>query len=136
MSGGAVRPRLLIIDDEPMLLRAYQRSLATWYDIEVVASGAAALDLLARDDRWDAILCDLMMPEIDGVAVHEWVRAECGALSERMLFSTGGAFTPRTIAFTEQLGDRVVQKPVQLNDLRAAIERVRLTGHPAPDGPA
>ena len=94
-----IRARLLIIDDAPMLLRAYQRSLATWYDIEVANSGAAAIERLVQDARWDAILCDLMMPDMDGVAVHDWVLAEHAALSERMLFSTGGAFTPRTIEF-------------------------------------
>jgi CheY-like chemotaxis protein len=131
-----IRARLLIIDDAPMLLRAYQRSLATWYDIEVANSGAAAIERLVQDARWDAILCDLMMPDMDGVAVHDWVLAEHAALSERMLFSTGGAFTPRTIEFSERFRDRVLQKPVPLEQLRAAIERVLLTGRQAPDAPA
>ena len=71
---------------------------ANSYDVELALGGSEALDRLAHDDRWDAILCDLMMPQVDGVAIFEWVSEHRAALADRMLFCTGGAFTPRGTA--------------------------------------
>ncbi len=124
----AVTPRsarVLIIDDERMLLHAYQRWLGNVYDVQLAHGGKEAINVLGADAEWDAILCDVMMPDVDGVAVHEWVALNRPELLSRMLFCTGGAFTARGLAFTEQIGDKMLQKPVALPQLRDAIERVR-----------
>lgn len=117
--------KVLIVDDEAMLLSAYRRWLDGVYHVHTALNGREAIALLEQDAHWDAILCDIMMPEIDGVGVYEWVAAHRPEMIDRLLFCTGGAFTSRSLAFTERLGDRVLQKPVALPQLRDAIERVR-----------
>jgi CheY-like chemotaxis protein len=123
----AVTPhaKVLIVDDEAMLLSAYRRWLNGVYQVQTAANGREAIALLEQDASWDAVLCDLMMPEVDGVGVYEWVAANRPELLDRLLFCTGGAFTSRSLAFTERLGNRMLQKPVALPQLRDAIERVR-----------
>lgn len=119
------RARVLIIDDEPQLLRAYRRLLERDFDLTLIGGGAAALELLAGDGDWDAVVCDLMMTDVDGAAVHAWLEAQRPGLLERTLFCTGGAFTPRTMAFADTISERLLQKPLRRETLRAAVERVR-----------
>lgn len=125
----AARARVLIIDDERYLLDSYARFFADCYDVELAPGGRQALARLQdRTSTWDAILCDMMMPEVDGIALFEWVTANRPALADRMLFCTGGAFTPRGIAFVQRMQHRVLDKPVPLNDLREAIDAIASRG--------
>ncbi len=119
------RPRVLIIDDEAMLLVAYERLFRRHFDLTLLDGGRAAIECLSRGEDFDAILCDVMMTDLDGVAVHDWIVAHRPALLERTFFCTGGAFTARSSAFTEMLRDRVLQKPLALKQLQSTIERVR-----------
>jgi CheY-like chemotaxis protein len=118
------RSRVLLIDDEQMLLDAYSRFFDDVYEIETALGGRRAIEHLSVDSAWDAILCDVMMPVVDGVAVYEWVTANRPALAERMLFCTGGAFTPRSMAFTERHAWRVLEKPIALGELRTALDAI------------
>ena len=118
------KPRVLVIDDEPLLLLSWQRLFARDYDIQTALGGRAGVQRLEQDGAWDAVVCDLMMPDLDGAAVHEWIRQHRPALAARILFCTGGAFTPRAVAFADLMGDRLLQKPVLPDDLRAAIAGV------------
>lgn len=120
------RLRLLVIDDEPMLLSAYQRTLARRFAVTTVLGGREALACLEQDAAWDAILCDLMMPDLDGPAVYEQVQARFPALERRMLFSSGGAFTPRCRDFAESMPGRVLDKILPAAELEAAILRLAL----------
>ena len=119
------RAKVLLIDDEALLLTAYARSVRDIYDLTTASSGREAIAVITERSDWDAIVCDVMMPDLDGLAVFEWVHAHRPALAERMLFFSGGAFTARSQAFAERLGDRLLHKPIALDALRQAIERVR-----------
>ncbi len=121
----ARRLRVLVIDDEPSLLRAYQRLLGGTFDLSTAAGGREAIELLAVDDAWDAVFCDLMMPDVDGRAVHAWVVAQRPALAPRLIFCTGGTFTPRGVAFAATRGDAVLHKPVSREQFVAAARRAR-----------
>jgi CheY-like chemotaxis protein len=118
------RPRVLVVDDERLLLDAYARVLDQEFELAVVDGGGAAIGILGADGDWDAVLCDVMMPDVDGVAVHDWVRDHRPALLPRLIFCTGGAFTPRTLAFTERKGVRLLHKPIGLRELRAVVKEV------------
>ena len=121
----ARRAKVLLIDDEEQLLVAFRRLFATEYDLTTALGGHVALEILERDGEWDAVVCDLMMSDLDGTAVLEWVRAHRPALVDRLIFCTGGAFTPRGYAFADLMGDRLLQKPLFPDQLREAIEQVR-----------
>src|SRR6185369_5055843 len=93
------RGRVLIVDDEPVLANALARSIQAEYEVMVAGSGREALSLLGRDDGFDAILCDVIMPGITGMDMFEELRRMKPGLSERVIFMSGGTFTPRTREF-------------------------------------
>ena len=116
--------RVLLIDDEESLVKAFSLLFKTEYELSVALGGRAGLDILEGNRAWDVVICDLMMPEVDGVAIHEWVAVNEPALSERMVFCSGGAFTPRGREFAASIGERLLQKPVRPSVLRQMIQRI------------
>ncbi|MCA9626073.1 MAG: PAS domain S-box protein [Myxococcales bacterium] len=110
--GSAQRLRLLIIDDEPLLLRAYERMLGREHDVEVALGGEEGLRVLRARQDFDLILCDLMMPDCDGPAVYQALKQEAPELLERLHFCSGGAFTQRVTDFLTRVGRPVLEKPL------------------------
>ncbi|MES1206953.1 MAG: ATP-binding protein [Pseudomonadota bacterium] len=120
---GYPRRRVLAVDDEALLLKAYRRMVGDAHELTTALGGHEALRLLERDSGFDVILCDLQMPEMSGMELHAAVRSRMPALSERFVFVTGGAFSSDARRFLEDSVAAVIQKPFRLEDLLALIER-------------
>jgi len=118
------RGRVLVIDDEAPLANALKMFLSDEHDVVVSTSGRDALALLERDPSFDAILCDLMMPDVTGVDVHEALRERAPDVAARLVFVTGGAFTPRMRAFLEEVRNPQLEKPFDLPKLRALLRQL------------
>jgi CheY-like chemotaxis protein len=116
--------KLLLIDDEPLVLRSLKRMLSQ-HIVELASSGEQALARLDKDADYDLIVCDLMMPGMDGIDVHAEIGLRFPHLLERMVFCSGGAFTPRSQAFVEGLEQPLVEKPVTLAAFSELVRRVR-----------
>ena len=114
---------MLVIDDERTLRTTLAGLLADRYEVVLAESGAAAFEIFGRDRDFDAILCDLMMPEISGMQVHAWVQREAPAMLPRMVFMTGGAFTRNASEFLEHVQNRHIEKPFEVNDLVDVLDR-------------
>jgi len=130
-----VKRRVLAIDDEPLLLKAYRRMLSDIHAIDTALGGLEALRALERDASYDVILCDLQMPEMSGMGLHEAVRKRWPALADRFVFVTGGAFSPDAKRFLEESVCAVIQKPFRVEDLLALIERKAREGGGASTAP-
>lgn len=117
--------RVLVIDDEPQLLRAYRRILARHHHVTVATGGSAALALIEKNPDFDAILCDLTMPDVDGVRIYRSLDRIAPQLKSRVIFSSGGAFTRRAEELLSSVDNPLLEKPVDSAKLLAAIERVR-----------
>ncbi len=117
----AGRPRILYVDDEPMLGRAVRRLLAPQHDVVLLESAVAAVELLEKDPQFDAVLCDLLMPEMTGMELHDVLRAKKPELAQRMIFMTGGSFAPATNDFIERVENPCLLKPIDYEELRSAI---------------
>lgn len=117
-------PRVLIVDDEPVVARSLARALSRSCDVQVMTSANDALTQLEEDDDIDVILCDLMMPGMSGVDLHLVLRTRMPHLVKRLVFFTGGATTAAARAHVKESGVPVLQKPVALEQLRATIEEV------------
>ena len=115
------RARVMVVDDEPMVARAIARTLSA-HEVTVLQSGAAALARLRQDPGYDVILCDLMMPELNGMELHERLLLEAPCACERLVFMTGGAFTPQAREFLERVPNPRVDKPFEPAALRALVE--------------
>jgi signal transduction histidine kinase/CheY-like chemotaxis protein len=121
LAGQGSRARILIIDDEDELRDAMRKVLAQGHDVVTAASGSEAQGLLAQDTAFDVILCDLMMPDVSGMDLHEWLNARAPALAQRMVFVSGGAFTPRAKAYLSDLSNARIDKPFKLAALRQIV---------------
>jgi PAS domain S-box-containing protein len=117
--------RLLIIDDEQMILGALRRSLAGEYNVTCVSDGRRALERLRAGERYDLILCDLMMPEMTGMDVFSEMERMAPDQAERMVFVTGGAFTTRAREFLERVPNARVEKPIDFQNLRVLLRNLR-----------
>jgi two-component system, cell cycle sensor histidine kinase and response regulator CckA len=115
------RTRLLIVDDDAMVLSALRRRLRRRYDAVTVLGGVEALARLAEDPAFDSIVCDLMMPEVDGKSFYDAVQQDHPQLADRIVFMSGGAFTPRLRKFAASVSNPVLQKPVSREDIESAL---------------
>jgi two-component system, cell cycle sensor histidine kinase and response regulator CckA len=102
--------RILIIDDEPLLADTLRVALFE-HRVVAVASGRAAIEWLAKDEAFDLVLCDLMMPELSGEHVYEHVREHHPRLARRFAFMTGGAFTDAARRFVDGFDGPCLEKP-------------------------
>jgi len=120
----ARRARVLVVDDDPMAGRAVGRLLGADHDVTVHTSPRQALTQLRDGQRFDAVICDVMMPDLDGKAFYEELEEVAPELTERVVFVTGGAFTERTEAFLRGTTAPSLEKPFSQAALQAAIEMV------------
>jgi len=71
---------------------------------------------------WDLVLCDLMMQDLTGMELYAWVLEQRPRLAARFVFLTGGAFTDRARAFSEQMAGRLLHKPFSAEAVRALVQ--------------
>jgi CheY-like chemotaxis protein len=105
------RGTILVIDDDETVGLAIRRMLEPSHDVVSTTRGADALALIAAGDRYDVILCDLMMPGTNGIDVYERLLATHPQMAERIVFITGGAFTQRAREFILRVPNPRLEKP-------------------------
>jgi two-component system cell cycle sensor histidine kinase/response regulator CckA len=125
-SGRKVQPpagRFLVVDDEVAILKMYPRYLGRSQCV-ACASGRDALELFRRGERFDVILCDLMMPQTSGMDVYDELVRTVPEQAARMIFVTGGAFTDRARHFLKGLSNPTLDKPFDSAHLFESVTRV------------
>jgi CheY-like chemotaxis protein len=123
------RGRVLVVDDEALVLRSISRALSDQADVVVAASVADALGHLNDGVVVDLVVSDLMMPNASGMDFYDALQEAHPALAESMIFITGGTFTPEARAFQARVSNEVLGKPVDLKVLRARV-RQAIDAHP------
>lgn len=119
--GESIRAKILIIDDEPLVVAALRRVLGREYDVAGETSGRVALARLQSGETFDLVLCDLMMPDMTGMDVHRHLSTAHPATAARMVFMTGAPITKRAMEFIDS-GVRCFQKPFDIPRFRKTIE--------------
>lgn len=123
-SGTYIRPgRVLVIDDEALLGDALRRALGRDHHIVAVGEAGEALTRLQSGERYDVVLCDVMMPGMDGIEFHRRLSLVLPDEAARIVFISGCAVTARVEAFFNRAPNLLLEKPVDLEGLRALIER-------------
>lgn len=117
--------RVLVVDDDPAVLRAFRRVLQSEHEIVTARDGSEALRVLLGGTRVDAIICDIGMPKLDGPAFFSELFELRPQLMPRVVFCTGGAPNEKTQRFLERLQAPLLFKPVAAADLQRAIDQVR-----------
>lgn len=120
--GSLRRARILIIDDEPAILRAVHGVLAGGnIDVVLAGGGKEALAVLREDTAFDAVLCDLHMPDVDGIAVHAWLRNHHPEMMSRLVFLTADSVSDRARQFVAAVDPVLVMKPISAAELEGAL---------------
>jgi nitrogen-specific signal transduction histidine kinase len=117
----ARRGRVLVVDDEPAVGLTVRRLLASEHDVELRTRAEDALEAIRRGERFDAILCDLMMPGMKGWELHAALEQVAPDQARRMVVLTGGAFTEGAREFLERVPLPRIDKPFDLAILRERL---------------
>ncbi|WP_457442798.1 PAS domain S-box protein [Roseateles sp. P5_E4] len=113
--------RILVVDDETEIAELIGEMLSgAGYEVMTAESGAVALAMLA-EARFDAIVSDLHMPDIDGAQLWREVKARHPSLARRMLFVTGDTLSPIARQFLHEARCDSLNKPFSKPELLARV---------------
>jgi two-component system, OmpR family, KDP operon response regulator KdpE len=118
---------VLVVDDEPQILRALQINLRVRnYDVQVAANGTQALELASRHPP-DFVILDLGLPDLDGVEVIEGLR---GWTDAPIIVLSGRTDSTDKVDALDAGADDYVTKPFGMEELLARMRAVgrRVTG--------
>ncbi|HVV87434.1 MAG TPA: response regulator [Kofleriaceae bacterium] len=121
-TGDERRGRILVVDDEPLILKAMKRVLRD-HDVVCVTGAAEALALIDGGARFDLLLSDMMMPSMTGMELYQRLAAEHPEVARRVVFVTGGAMNARIADFLAVVPNLWFEKPVPVDELRALVQR-------------
>lgn len=93
------------------------------HEVCVVGSVKEALGLLASKKRFDVIFSDLMMPQMSGMDFYEELARRSPEDAGRIVFVTGGAFTPGAAVFLDQVVNERIEKPFKATAVRDMVRR-------------
>ncbi len=128
----AAPARVLVVDDEAEIAELLRTLLeGAGFEVASADSGAVALELLDTA-RFDAVVSDLHMPDMDGAALWRAVRDRHPALAARLVFVTGDTLSPAARQFLDGSGCQRLDKPFSRDDLLARVHRA-LRPDPADD---
>ncbi len=118
-SAGARRGRVLVVDDDPLVARSIRRVLERDHAVVMETSSKDALGRLQAGERFELVLCDVMMPQLSGPEFHAELALVAPDQAKRVVFVTGGAFSATAASYLAAVGAQTVEKPFEAEALRA-----------------
>ena len=117
------KARILVLDDEPAIQQVIRMLLRrAQYGVETVSTIAECRDRLrTRDERFDILLCDLSLPDGNGLDMIKWAREIDAELIS--LIITGNATTENAVGALREGAYDFISKPVAPKAMVAAVER-------------
>ncbi len=115
---------VLVIDDEPLVLKATVRLLREKHDAIGASSAREAIALLENGERFDVIVCDLLMPEMTGMDFFKQLTERWPHLAKRVAFVSGGVFTRQASAFLASCGQPCIDKPFSVDMLFDTVDEI------------
>ena len=115
---------VLIVDDEAVVARAIRRLLSSQFTASVAYSAREALERIALGERFDAILSDIHMPDLDGMALYERVAVIAPDQCLGFIFMSGGHQSMELQTFLERNGRPCLAKPFSTTQLPELILQV------------
>jgi len=121
---GLSKGYILVVEDEPTVAHLIADVLTEeGHDVDAVLDSQEGLARLSRN-RYNAIICDLRMPRLDGQAFYESLVRAGSPLRDKILFITGDTLAPRTRDFLDPLNLPHLDKPFLLEELKIAVNRL------------
>jgi two-component system cell cycle sensor histidine kinase/response regulator CckA len=117
----AARASILVVDDDRAVGVALCRVLRD-HDVSAVTEAKRGLEMLAAGQEFDMIISDLMMPEMSGMDFYDELTRRFPTAAERVVFVSGGTFTPSVQAFLGRVPNARLGKPFDARTLRELVE--------------
>jgi CheY-like chemotaxis protein len=114
------RHRILIVDDDPLTRAALARSLDDEFTLVQADGGTAALTLLAGDDAFDLIICDVNMGAVGGLDLFQVLRGRAPALADKLILISG-SLDPDDLDPIAKWSIPFLPRPIDRRALRAAV---------------
>ncbi len=118
--------RVLIVDDEPTVARALKRALGRRYDVDVAGDARAGLELIVAWP-YDVVLCDMLMPEMDGLTFANELSVHDPAMLDRLVMMSGSVPNGHKATLADGRELRVIGKPFELVEVMAVVDDVIAT---------
>jgi CheY-like chemotaxis protein len=122
LAASPARGRVLVIDDEEAIGRVVSSALSLEHDVTMVQRASDAFVRFVTGERFDLVLCDVLMPVVSGPEVYATIAERWPDVLPSLVFMTGGAFTPSTSEFIARSLTPVLPKPFHLSELMALIQ--------------
>ena len=123
--------RALVIDDEFTIRLALRRFFTRMgWAVDEASNGESGYSMIVLDARqsdvrpYDIIISDLRMPGLNGIELHDRLKATAPSILSRLIFSTGDIVSEEAANFVQSSECLVLQKPFELAALRETIEEM------------
>jgi len=120
---------VLIVDDEPALASALATFLGVEHHVTVVGRADQALGLVSSGQRFDAIVCDVLMPQVSGIDMYEELEKRHPDMAARMIFITGASTMPRVADFLARVDNARLDKPIDVDQLKRTVNAIASQPH-------
>ena len=117
------RGKILCVDDEPGIVRALDWLLRRNFEVLTATSGEAAISLIQQHD-FDVIISDQRMPGMTGVELLDRLQVGHPELVDRVVFMTGGAFSPGAAELLARSARPRIDKPFDPDEVRRVLGAV------------
>ena len=94
------RLEVMVIDDQPSFLSSLKLAMEGLVEIHGESSALLALERLRMGERFDAVVCDLMMPDLSGMDFHERLSNDVPCMLPKVIYMTGGDSLPGRASFS------------------------------------
>jgi len=117
------KQRILMVDDELLLLYSLRRMLEDLYDVTIASGGRKAIDIINEQAKpFNLIICDVSMPDINGVNLYLYIAKHHPGLEKRIIFMTGGPNSVYLDDFFTSKKNLCLLKPFEYDELRKVIK--------------
>ena len=116
--------RILLVDDDPMITQLIIDMLSLdGHDVDTAPNGIAALEKV-QGRRYDLILTDLHMPELDGAGLYRELAKRQTHPPQKIIFLTGTAGTSEAHRLVQETGLPLLRKPFNVVELLELVQKV------------
>ena len=128
VQGSASRRSVLVVDDEADIRDSLAEILSgACHRVVTASSGREALERMAAE-RYDVILTDIRMPDLDGRVLYEAIEARWPGQAVRVVFVTGDTLASELREFVCRSGRLVIEKPFLPSEVRRVVDEVAASG--------
>jgi DNA-binding response OmpR family regulator len=120
----AGRPRILVVEDDPDIMRLLVRFLSLRYDVETASDGEAGLAILLRPPPPALLIADVMMPKMSGLTMVKKMREALTTARPPVIFLTAKEQTKDVVAGIQAGARHYLTKPVKLTELDQKVTKV------------